>query len=377
MRLEDKFFTSFFYLFLFGIISSLIIVTSIIILYSDDFLDKNTASEVISIEKRYAQTNINSMNILLSNLVVKIQISLQEQVQLYQTIANDIVNKLDNFNFDKIDILNAYDLREKIKSNDEDILSRLEFILLWFINPEIKSIEQMTPDMRKQLYIISKLGQTMYSIISSNNDLIENIFFIFDNTDLFITYPFKYINSIKFLDTFDNYSFNPSWCTNEQGNIINYYKFKCRDFYKNIMNAQRKTFDLNIDDQNERKVFITPSYSQFGNSSDESVFTICIKFNDIITGQTAYVCSDSIDRTIFSSLDMINENLIGYTSVASVGFNEAFYFPHIMSGLFTKTLGEFIYRLDNNYYLEEKTFFMTTVHKLLTSNYIKYIKKII
>ena len=43
------------------------------------------------------------------------------------------------------------------------------------------------------------------------------------------------------------------------------------------------------------------------------------------------------------------EKLLGYVSVSSVGFNQAFYFPQIMSGQYQKTLGEFIYKSDSKY----------------------------
>ena len=375
MRLEDKFFNSFFYLFLIGIFLSLIIVTSILLYFSDDYIDERTASDVITIEKRNAKANLNSMNILLSNLILKLQIAIQEQATLYQIIAKDIANLEFNFSFNKTDVYNPYELQELVNSTDKEIKKRLFYASLWFIDPNIRNINQMTLNMKKQLYTFSTLTQSMYSALKSTNDILTDIFFIFDTTDLFLNYPFTYVHSLNFLETFNNYHDNPSWCTDEQGNKITYYKFKCRNFYKDIIDAQKKTYDLNWDNQKERKVFITPPYSQFGNNSSESVFSICIKFNDPISQNTAYACGDSKDHTLFSSLDIINEKLIGYASIISIGFNEAFYFPQIMNGQYAKTLGEFIYRFDNDYYLEEKTYFLTLIQKYLSSNYIKYINK--
>ena len=141
------------------------------------------------------------------------------------------------------------------------------------------------------------------------------------------------------------------------------------------MNAQKNLFDSNLENQKNRKIFITSPYPQFGNSSSNSVFTICIKFNDEISGNVGYACGDSEDHTLFSSFDLFNEKLLGYVSVTSVGFNQAFYFPQIMSGQYQKALGEFIYRFDNEYFLEEKTYFLNSIQKALTSNYIKNINK--
>ena len=55
MRLEDKFFNSFFYLFLVAIFFSLIIVMTTLIYFSQEFLDERTAHEVIGIELGYAK----------------------------------------------------------------------------------------------------------------------------------------------------------------------------------------------------------------------------------------------------------------------------------------------------------------------------------
>ena len=44
-----------------------------------------------------------------------------------------------------------------------------------------------------------------------------------------------------------------------------------------------------------------------------------------------------------------------------------------MSGQYQKTLGEFIFRFDSKYFLDEKTYFLNTIQKYLTSNYIKNI----
>ena len=62
--------------------------------------------------------------------------------------------------------------------------------------------------------------------------------------------------------------------------------------------------------------------------------------------------------------------------MSSVGFNTVFYYPHITSLGTGKTLGEYIYSWDIDYYLEEKLNFLNTVQKQLTSNYISNYNKI-
>ena len=375
MRLEDKFFNTFFYLFLVAILASIIIVIGTLIHFSGDFIDEGTASEVISIEKKYAKANINSMNILLSNLLLKLQVDIQQLVTLYQNIAMGISKSVDTLKFDDIDVYNSFELRDKINSHDETFKQKLSFSSLWFINNQKINISLLPDETKKQIYVFSLMTQSMNSIINSNRDILTTLYFVFDKTDLFLCFPFTYQLSTGFLDIFDNYTNNPAWCTDEEGEIITYYKFKCRNYYKDIMNAQKNLFDSNLENQKNRKIFITSPYPQFGNSSSNSVFTICIKFNDEISGNVGYACGDSEDHTLFSSFDLFNEKLLGYVSVTSVGFNQAFYFPQIMSGQYQKALGEFIYRFDNEYFLEEKTYFLNSIQKALTSNYIKNINK--
>ena len=373
MRLEDKFFSSFFYLFFIAIFFSIIIVMTTLIYFSQDFLDKETATEVIDIEKRYAKANINSMNILLYNIILKLQVNIQQIITLYQNIAKNISNSSDILNFTDIDAYNAYEFKEKMNSENETLIQKLFYTSLWFINNEKVNISLLTNETKKQIYVISLMTQTMHSIIHTSNDILKSVYFVFDKTDLYVAFPFIYQLTSSFLDIFNNFTNNPAWCTDEKGDIIKYYKFKCRTFYKDVINAQKNLFDNNLENQKDRKIFITPPYPQFSVSGSESVFTMCIKFNDEISGGDGYLCGDSEDHTLFSSFDLLNEKLLGYVSISSVGFNKAFYFPQIMSGQYLKTLGEFIFRSDNEYFLEEKTYFLNIIQKYLTSNYIKNI----
>ena len=375
MRLEDKFFNSFFYLFLISITLSLVIIITILFYFSGNILDERTASEVYYLEKRNAKANINSMNILLSNIILKLQVVLQEQVTHYQDISNTLVNVTTDLNLSNIDVYNPYLLKIYMKSQKPEFMERLLYTSLWFINPKMKNIKQLSAKIKKQIYAFSLMTQSFLSIMNPNNDILKNVYFIFDDTDLFLAYPFTYYYTWKFLDTYNNFTNNPSWCTDAQGNTITYYKFKCRNFYEDIMSAQKGRFDHNKEDQKDRTVFIVPPYPQSGISTFASVITICIKFKDPLSNSAAYACGDSEDQTIFSSFDLINDYMRGNVVVSSVGFSQAFYFPHIMAGQYKKTLGEFIFTIDNNYYLEEKMYFVNTLQKYLTSNYIKLLNE--
>ena len=161
MRLEDKFFKSFFYLFLVGISISLIIVFTILFYFSGNILDERTSSEVYYLERRYAKANINSMNILLSNIILKLQVVLQEQITLYQDIANTLLNVTTNLNLSDIDVYNPYMLKELMASKKQEFMKRLSlYTSMWFINPNIKYINQLSSDIKKQIYAFSLMTQS-------------------------------------------------------------------------------------------------------------------------------------------------------------------------------------------------------------------------
>ena len=188
-----------------------------------------------------------------------------------------------------------------------------------------------------------------------------------------IGYPFNYFYDSQIVPEFLYFENNPSWCTDKQGNLIDYYRFKCRDCFDNMFRINEGTFDSNVKDQPHRSIFITSPYNQFGNEVADQVFTMCIKFIDSISGKDAYICVDVKFTNVFDSFDIINERLRGYFTIVSTGLNTAFYFPQMFSYGGGKTLGEYIFRWDKEYYLEEKLDFVETISKKLTSNYYKNI----
>ena len=374
MKLENKFLSAFFYPFLIGIILSIIVVAFIIYYYSNGYLDKKTAEDIYSLEKKFATININSINVLLSNALLKVQVGLHEQLTFYENIASQITTEnmrlQSSINSDVKNVMEILDNPSSISSIREDYLS------IWFVDRNLTENKLIKiGNLYQQLSVYSQLTQSLYSVWSSMNDILLNIYILFEDTNLFVGYPYKYFHEIKSLPKFIDYDNNPTWCTDEQGNIIEYYKFKCRDFYNDILKSKGDMFDLNIKNQSDRKIFITSPYQQFNYRLNEIIFTICIQFEDSLSEKNAYICGDIDGKNLFDSFDSFNEKLIGYFSIASVGFNNAFYFPQMSSSGYGKTLCEYIFRWDKDYYLEEKLDFVNIIQKIITSNYYNSIDK--
>jgi hypothetical protein len=98
---------------------------------------------------------------------------------------------------------------------------------------------------------------------------------------------------------------------------------------------------------------------------------MCIKFYDPISQGNGYVCSDVSQEGLIFGFDNINYNLQGYYFIACVGFNNVFYFPQSRDS--PKTITENIFQWNDNFSLEEKSYFFNTIQKKLTSSYNKLI----
>ena len=80
MKLEQKFFNSFFYPFLIALLINMITVTIFLSIYTINYLDEKTGKNVVDLEKKYAKVNINSINSLLTTTLLKVQSGINEQI---------------------------------------------------------------------------------------------------------------------------------------------------------------------------------------------------------------------------------------------------------------------------------------------------------
>ena len=365
MKLEDKFFSTFFYPFFIGIFTSIIIVIVVLAYYSKGFLDETTANDVKEVETKYARNNIYSANLLLSDLLIKIKLVVEEQLSYFQ-LAEKNLNLSEPIENRKIkDVYSVFETPE----NNNELKDRLDYASLWFVDPNINNPKE-NEDLYNQIYLVSLTTQSMYAGQKSLKGLITKFYFIFEDTNVFIAYPYRAYWDKGRIESFRNYTSNPSWCTDNYGDIINYYKFRCREYYNDIIKAKTSIFDNNLEEQKNRKIFITAPYSFFV-GGDTASFTMCIEFKYNLSNTIAYICVDIEGNNLFNTFNQINDKLIGYITISSVGFNKQFYFPNIISLGMGKTLGEYIFNFDIDYYLEEKIHFLTNVQKQITSNYLK------
>ena len=371
MELSEQFYHSFFYTFLVGVVLSFLAIAIFSIIFTNTYIDKKTGDNILELEKQFAKVNLNSMNIIITSSITKIQQSLNELISSYIKAANIVKNNenihinLTNNNFFK-------GLLSLTPSFLEENKHLMEYIAYWVID-EFTDETNVKPNSteEKQLYSFSSIIQNIYSTFSSSNYSSICYYFYFDSSELFISYPLIYDYEREFLEVMLNYEDNPKWCTDKNGNIYKTYKAKCRDYYVNSQKAKTTLFDNNSKDNKNRTIFVTDFYQDLRQPKSANIYTMCIQFKDPISGQNAYACSDIAKDSLVSNSENINSKISGYFFITLVGFNHLFYFPQMIEEALTPS--EAIFTWDKNFFVKEKDDFINYIQKLMTSNYIKYI----
>ncbi len=68
----------------------MVIISSIV--FTCNYIDKGTRINIIELEKNYSKVNLNSINIIITTYLLKIQSGLNELINNYQNFANQIIH---------------------------------------------------------------------------------------------------------------------------------------------------------------------------------------------------------------------------------------------------------------------------------------------
>ena len=371
MKLEHQLIHSFIIPYITGIILCAAMVISSSIYFTNKYIDRTTGGNIIEIEKKNSKVNIDSVNILITTNLLKVQSALNELIVYYQNLANELINqKISAEDINETFFKAAFDIvNDKNFFKENKDLS--QYMTYWILDHGI-NLSKLAIDSveRKQLKVLSNMTHNLFSTFSSINLTCVDFYFYFDSTEIFIGTPLSYFNEIDFFDVAFNFTQNAIWCSDENGKVYTYYKAKCRSFYYNSQKAKTDIFDYNHKDNMNRTIFVTDFYYQVGDLYG-NVYTICIQFTDPISNTNAFICADINQTSLIYNLDYFNKKLIGYYFIIPVGFNNVFYFPSKTEN--AQTPGRSIFNWEDGYSLEEKNYFNNHIQKLMSSNYIKYI----
>ena len=178
MKLENKFFNSFFYPFLIGVFLCTLIVTIFLGIFTNSYYDDRTIENIIDLETNYLKMNIKSVNVILTTILQKNQASINEQILLYQRIANKTLNTdISNLTLDTDKLKSVYNLpKDYLELNHEN----LDYIGFWYLGDKITSFDNITDiRVKKQIISFSNILHNLYSTLAacSKEDSIFVFFF--------------------------------------------------------------------------------------------------------------------------------------------------------------------------------------------------------
>ena len=374
MKLEEKFFKSFFFTFLSGVILSTIIVTIFLGLFTNDNYDKRTNQNIINIRKKYSESIIKSINLLLQTKFLKIQSGMNELILYYQKIANELIKSNKNYP------LNNKFLKCLLEIDDdcETIPEGKEHMAFWVLDP-VTTEENLDEkkDVKQELIAFSNTIQNLISFIDANRPDTDYFFLYFNITELFISFPLDISCEYGDIPYYKDYLYEEriTTCIDNNGKYYITYKVKCAEYYINMMKSKTDSFDNNYLSNQNKTIYVTNAYGYYdyeGNDEDvERDFVMCIDFEDPITKGNAMACVESCFDDMNDSLESFNSKIDGYFFITIVGFNPVFYFP---KGTITpKTATENIFKWTQKYKLEEKDYFHKNIRKIMSSNYRDYL----
>ena len=180
MKLFQHFYSSFFYIFLIGIILNFISIIIFSIFFTNKYIDKITGENIIELEKNISKVNLNSINVIITTSLAKIQSSLNELITAYQKNARIIKEgKNINYNISNKFFKGLLDLTPEFL---EQNLDNLEYIAYWVIdeytnetNLKANSIEE------KQIYAFSNIIRNLFSTFTATNSSSICYYFIKQN----------------------------------------------------------------------------------------------------------------------------------------------------------------------------------------------------
>jgi len=366
-KLSNKFVSSFFIPFLIGTIISIISIT-IMFPLSSDYINSSESLKSILMEKEFKKTlplilsgiySVNNVFQLYINNMIKIQYYYKYNIErILNSNKTNINNIIKQFSFNGVnntEINNFHNLFIKYESNKEYLLNQIK----WFIDMEKTDIDSIEDNeiIKQQIFSSINLIPLFKTIINlttsyySDNDISNQIYMMFGNTELFIKYPIIYDNLFGRDLKIKN---NPSNCKNKKGKFPDYYYFKCRPFYSYLLKEVEKGYNISISNIYR---FINGNYG----------LSICIQFmNNISTeNEVVTLCHDLDINFISNQLDSINNKIPGYIFLMKTGSEVPIYYPIEFTNTDYINLANMEFSIKNEYYNDEISLFIKNLPTLI------------
>jgi|LauGreDrversion4_2_1035121.scaffolds.fasta_scaffold16799_2 hypothetical protein len=378
MRLQDKFKRSFIFPLICGIITSIILTIVILVFNSKSFSNDDMINRLQKIEDEKTHPIIITVNNFLYKKIQKQIYSLQIFKKYFFLYSKSLPK-----DFDYTLLQNHLENPLNIKKNNFEYITKIQNInnnhtyldrAFWFYdnqNTPIKSLAVKNPNLTKQLQVLSHMIPLLRSVYEVSEDNLANridlIYFANKNTDLFFGYPL-YKNNPDFYSVFEKFE-NPTSCKNIDNINPNYFYFKCRDWWKQIIEA--------VADPNEQQhdIVVTHPYKFAG--MQKYGITICTKFLDPFESNNdidniSAICIDIDISDLIDVFDTFNKELAGYFFVLRINSNIPIYYPMILQSKYFSNIARFEFNIDTPFHVDELSVFNENVLPLLYKKYDNY-----
>ena len=259
---------------------------------------------------------------------------------------------------------------------------------IWGKNEDAANNDEITDDIKKELFIFTSLNPLLYSVYKSINfkeQYVENIFIITNKKHLFYDYPL--VNDSYFKEGKNRaFCFNEIKGESEQLDEIimpNIYDYHCQEWFADSINLQKMT--------NYNAYISSPYYIE--KKEKLLIITLCInstKFSNNIDdnieiGDYYLFCLNFRYQVLIESLEIFNHKLSGYFFITRVHTQKAFYYPkrNVKSKLNISKIYYFDnfdteeFNLNDNYYLDELNKYLNKTSSFIESYNTKQVNSLL
>lgn len=275
---------------------------------------------------------------------------------VFQPLLNSLI-KIDQFSkFFQTTIENGKNNIIKVKSFIDDwsyniISSQIEIIAkeknnktleygIWSTDPN-QNINQIDENLTLELYLatlLNPLFKSIYQAINLKQTIIERMYVIFPETDLFYQYPLY--NDVSFSEE----SFK-GWCINKEQTFPSYYYFKCQEWYLDAINMFNMT---------KKNIFVSYPHPL---KSDKLGLTTCLKSEDFLSSNKNFkmFCFDARMDDFQIKMDKLSNEIQGFFFLTRIKTNILLFYSNLVYTIFNERA--------NNEFGYNETFFLDEINK--------------
>ena len=356
-HLRDLFSRNFTILFFLGNFAT-IIITIIILNYLLKQVGKNN-----QINETFSILNYRQTIPLLFEAEQLVLSSYQEyfnylkKIEIYAESVFDI-SKDDSSS--ESDFIIDYDDKNKLKKLEELNLSyeyTKEFIKYFLHYGIYKKNKDFNKEGKKFLNLFDNLIpilETIYNITNYKTNILNKIYIIIDDFNLFFQYPFQ--DNISYLTDI------PSWCINSFNTnyfIGNNFDYHCTNWYMEIKHM------INLNSSNN--LGISSPFINSLNAQQNYCVIICY-YSQLIPNNT-YFCFEILTDELERKLNLVNSRTNGFFYISRICDKNLFYYPRTNDEL-KKTIELYEFSMNKSYYYDELIDFQN-ISKVIYKQYTK------